>query len=276
MTTISKQTILDLAPILMFHPQEVYMPMDPLKFIKKSRLRRHLVSNRDQGYHKVQKKWKTSNSQHSNYYDIPVEFINGKNFRLDGNGKNRRPKDPDSSDKWQVFLQPKDKPKGAAQPTGVVPAFYYVRKSGLEPNSREVDLIQYWWFIGYNDGFLSQNHQGDWEHASAVLLNGTFIGAFMSAHGKSKFCPQKDLDFVQSHFIAYCAKGSHASYPKTGTFHFGTDVTAKNGVEWQTNKNLKPLESQPWKEYAGAWGEVGQIKDTTGPLGPWYKRWSDN
>ena len=98
----------------------------------------------------------------------------------------------------------------------------------------------------------------------------------MSAHGKSKFCPQKDLDFVQGHFSAYCAKGSHASYPKTGTFHFGTDVTAKNGVEWQTNKNLKPLESQPWKEYAGAWGEVGQIKDTTGPLGPWYKRCSDN
>jgi hypothetical protein len=35
---------------------------------------------------------------------------------------------------------------------------------------------------------------------------------------------------------------------------------------------LKPLASQPWKDYAGAWGEVGNIATTTGPLGPWHKR----
>ena len=35
---------------------------------------------------------------------------------------------------------------------------------------------------------------------------------------------------------------------------------------------LAALEAQPWKNFAGAWGEVGELSHTTGPLGPWHKR----
>jgi len=42
---------------------------------------------------------------------------------------------------------------------------------------------------------------------------------------------------------------------------------------WNITENVLKLNQQGWKNYTGAWGEVGARADTTGPLGPWLKRW---
>ena len=68
------------------------------------------------------------------------------------------------------------------------------------------------------------------------------------------------------------AKGSHASYHTTGTWMAGVDVASDLGPQWDTSRLLRSLATQPWRNYAGAWGEVGSISTTTGPLGPWHKR----
>lgn len=79
----------------------------------------------------------------------------------------------------------------------------------------------------------------------------------------------------------YCAKGSHAFYNKPGkysSFHLlgvtlSHDYTDNMGYDWVATNCVVSLTdpSQVWKYFAGAWGEVGLRKDTTGPLGPWQK-----
>ena len=59
----------------------------------------------------------------------------------------------------------------------------------------------------------------------------------------------------------YSSNGSHATNP-----------SGSKGVRWEITQKVEKLEDQPWKLYAGAWGEVGVIPAATGPLGPWYKR----
>ena len=70
----------------------------------------------------------------------------------------------------------------------------------------------------------------------------------------------------------YCALGTHALFPSPGSFgKFKTDKTKFGGYTWDTSKNVEVLFDQPWRDYAGAWGEVGELPATTGPLGPYYK-----
>ena len=99
----------------------------------------------------------------------------------------------------------------------------------------------------------------------------------MSAHGKDVYYPASDLEIVADGsfqtLVVYCAKGTHALYPSVGNFHIlGTDKTANGGSVWSLSELVLNLSEQPWKDYAGAWGRVGERSVTTGPLGPWYKK----
>ena len=95
----------------------------------------------------------------------------------------------------------------------------------------------------------------------------------MAAHGKPTYYPMDEIKFNHGHPIVYSAKGSHASYNRVGNFHtIGVDKTRDGGYKWKTWKHCLPLKDQPWRQFAGAWGEVGTARSTTGPLGPWQKR----
>ena len=134
-------------------------------------------------------------------------------------------------------------------------------------------VIQYWWFFGYNDGVASQNHQGDWEHSTAVVKDGSLIGTYLSAHGTGTYYDRSELEPVQGdQVVVYVAKGSHAAYAAVRGGPFEPDETDAGGPRWDTSQFLLPLRDRPWKSFAGAWGEVGQFTGTTGPLGPWHKR----
>lgn len=253
--------------VVRLHPSEDYFPMEPVDFIKKSRFR-HERSGSDEGYNKNSNKFVRNNSHNSEYYDIPVNVING--YGLESSGRNRRPKDDHKGD-YNVFLEPDDNLQGDHDPNTRVSSFLYT------PDNVK---LQYWLFYGYNYSNvsgLSFSHQGDWESVTLNILNDTIEGAWLSAHGDDKYYDKNALeisiaDGVQT-LSVYSAKGTHALYNHPGKYHIlNSDDASAGGYEWLITSKVSSLESQPWKDYAGAWGEVGQQAATTGPLGPWFKK----
>lgn len=262
-----------LAPVLTLHPDEDCFPVDPLAFIRASRFRHHKGGfDPDEGYNRTLEKWVVGNSHAKDFYDIPVEFING--YGPHDDGRNRRPADPNRGKEWNVFLQPKGEPVGRADFNKVVPAFWWWDAGN--------SVMQYWFFYGYNRGLpdLKINHQGDWEHVRIRVKDGKAVDVRLSAHGDLPTLPVGKLRSEAGRPVVFVAKGTHAMYAEPGTHRLGMDVTAEGGPRWDgwNEKTLLPLDAQPWKDYAGAWGQVGKLglagisPDTTGPLGPWHKR----
>jgi len=253
--------------VVRLHPSENYFPMEPLDFIKKSRFR-HERSGSDEGYNKNSNKFVRNNSHNSEYYDIPVNVING--YGLESSGRNRRPKDDNKGD-YNVFLEPDDNLPGDHDPNTKVSSFLY---------TPDHIRLQYWLFYGYNYSNvsgLSFSHQGDWESVTLNVLNDSIEGAWLSAHGDDKYYDKSALeidtvDGVQTLYV-YSAKGTHALYNHPGKYHIlNSDDASAGGYDWLVTAKVSNLESQSWKDYAGAWGEVGEQAATTGPLGPWFKK----
>ncbi len=63
-------------------------------------------------------------------------------------------------------------------------------------------------------------------------------------------------------------------YPRPGIFFDGLDRCSTGGTTFATWHKLERVSAQPWRDYAGAWGDVGFVDTTTGPLGPWHKRFN--
>ena len=54
--------------------------------------------------------------------------------------------------------------------------------------------------------------------------------------------------------------------PRPGFGHI--DVGDPDGPQWRTWEDLASIVEQPWYGFGGAWGRVGKVRDSTGPLGP--------
>jgi len=254
--------------IVKMHPTEAFYPMEPMDFVRASRFRHHKGWGTDQGFNKASWSWDSGDSRSWEYYDVPVSFINS--YGINPDGTNRRPRDSNSGSDWNVFLQPDGHPQGNFWPTGQVPSFRYATPDGRQ---------QYWLFYGYNESScgLSFSHQGDWEDITVLTSNGLITGAWLSAHGERTFYHISQLQtYVEGtvqHLVVYAAKGSHALYPTVGTFNTcNTDEVRDGGTSWVITDYVQDLADQPWKDFAGAWGEVGEQAHTTGPLGPWFKK----
>ena len=133
-------------------------------------------------------------------------------------------------------------------------------------------------------------YEGDWERIILDIIDGNIQGAWLSQHTNLVYYTAEQLEISKSNEIqilrVYSAKGSHAHYNKAGDFPIldimgitiDKDHTRSDGYQWNITKNVQTLEQQEWKDYAGAWGEIGTgIQPwgdaTSGPLGPWYKIW---
>jgi hypothetical protein len=129
--------------------------------------------------------------------------------------------------------------------------------------------ITYWFFYAYNDGFGPQNHEGDWERIEVHLnARNRAVSTEYHQHAGSQTLSWADTPKVgRTHPVVFSAQGSHASYPTAGSHHFGTDHTNR-GKAWSTWDALIDVRTRPFYGFGGAWGEVGNISDTTGPLGP--------
>lgn len=264
--------------VLLMHPDEDNFPMNPLDFIRLSRFRRHNQGASDDGFNKNTNRFENNNDHYLQYYDIPVYTVNS--YYLPGAPFNVRPTDDKSFGDNKVFLEPDDNLRGDFNPNGRVPVFQYTSSSA--PEKRE-----YWIFYGYNysqAGPLSFSHQGDWEHITLDIVNNSIVKASLSQHEGAPSYTKDQLHITEQNGVqtlyVYSAKGSHAHYPQPGGYNtiFNLDQAADGGYQWVITDNVQNLATQPWRDYAGGWGEVGSAVSpypasvVTGPLGPWYKR----
>ncbi len=278
--------------IVALHPRDKCFPMNPTDFITLSRFRRHNEGSSDDGYNKNTNGFVNGDSHGTEYYNIPVNTINA--YHLTGSNAlyNLRPRDKNSIGNNEVFLQPDNHLNGNLNPNEVVPAFTYSSfytdlDSGINGERRE-----FWVFYGYNESGamgISASHQGDWERVILDIVDDNIQGAWLSQHSDLIYYPANQLDISKSNGIqtlkVYSAEGSHAYYNKVGRFPIysmgiviDNDYTEDGGYQWNITKNILPLKLQKWKDYAGAWGEIGTGMplwgdSTSGPLGPWYKIW---
>jgi hypothetical protein len=118
-------------------------------------------------------------------------------------------------------------------------------------------------------------HEGDWERITVYLDQSNPEGVPPSAvayyrHSTNTFRKWADVKKdARTHPVVYSAIGSHASLP-SADFGF-IDVGDPNGPRWRTwtrENGVVPITEQPWYGFGGAWGRLGRVRDSTGPLGP--------
>ena len=263
------------APIVQLHPEDRFRPTSPVAFVGDSRLR--MYDRRQQAHmplHPVlnlrTRKWTKPPAVRAlmghDYFNPPLDLLGSLALREDGT--NRRPRDGKAASRGNVFLEHRHRtPRGEGDLTGKVPTFYYGKSIGGGES-----LLTFWFFYGYSRYQAVQllGHQGDWEHISLILdRSGRVRGAYFAAHGRPTRVDAEDLEIVDGRTVVYSAKESHASYPTRGE-HPNGDETLE-GPRWKTWRALESLAVQEWRRFAGAWGAVGSLAATTGPLGPWYK-----
>jgi hypothetical protein len=114
-------------------------------------------------------------------------------------------------------------------------------------------------------------HEGDWERITVYLDESDPEGAPPYAvvfyrHSTNTTRKWSGVEKDGSHPVVYSAIGSHASLPSPG-FGF-IDVGDPDGPRWRSWEDLAPVEDQPWYGFGGAWGRLGRVRESTGPLGP--------
>jgi len=260
--------------IVRMNSRETYFPMNPIDFIHASRFREEVDGGADNGWSKSYGGFVEGSNSH-NYpdnYDIPVSIINSYKTSSPSTVNLRPMDDKRDPNRHGVFLEPDNNLVGDLNPSGAVPVFRYPSLDGTK--------IQYWLFYGYDNAEISAgiglSHQGDWEN---FIINknssGSLVSITLSQHTNSQTVPIAQVITSVTNNIPtitiYSAYGTHAMYPAIGNYNYGTDH-CDNGYQYAVTDYALDLILQPWRDYAGAWGEVGIRKETTGPLGPWYKR----
>ena len=118
-------------------------------------------------------------------------------------------------------------------------------------------------------------HEGDWERITVYLDEAepeakppAAVAFYRHATNTFKTWPSMEKH-DETHPVVYCGIGSHASLP-SADFGF-IDVGDSDGPRWRTweaDNGLAAAREQPWYGFGGAWGKVGRVLDSTGPLGP--------
>jgi hypothetical protein len=115
-------------------------------------------------------------------------------------------------------------------------------------------------------------HEGDWERITVYLdqadpERAPPASVVFYRHSTNTFRKWNSVaKKAKTHPVCYSAIGSHASLPTPGFGHL--DVGDPDGPQWRTWEDLAPIVEQPWYGFGGAWGRVGKVRDSTGPLGP--------
>jgi hypothetical protein len=130
--------------------------------------------------------------------------------------------------------------------------------------------IEYWFLYLYNDFY--DEHEADWEGVTVVLENNTPLGATYSQHQGRKWVPWSALSTTGGHPIAYVARGSHAEYPKAGSYSIrvcwtlhgrhcapSPRVDAANGSGPTLAPKAYDLQPFGGVGYTGSWGSGNYV-----------------
>jgi RsiW-degrading membrane proteinase PrsW (M82 family) len=257
------------APVLYFHPDELYRPQAVEVMVDTARLRQarplrlHVnvltdVSLVDLSYH-----------SHSSY-------------NLDAWLGDEGSSDYKNYSAHQAYYRAALGPAAGGPP--VVVYAHVVR----DENPQYI-TIQYWLFYYYNDWF--NKHEGDWEMVQVVLsAAGEPEWLVLSQHHDGARRPWSAARIEQgTHPAVYVALGSHANYfwgdetypngrtignarveimDRTGTAgRTMPDVTLIPDRE-QVEADLGTWPGLEWLLFCGGWGEVAPQSDFSGPRGP--------
>ncbi len=157
--------------------------------------------------------------------------------------------------------------------------------------------ITYWFFYGLSQppGPASVTrhleHEGDWERISVLLRDDggdrwTPLSVRFHTHDESRDVPwssvRKSDGDGGTHPFVYSALGSHATYWAAGAYESLPKVGGRpvrlpirdranacaDCPRWRTWEQVVDVRTRPWYGFGGAWGKIGDIGGTTGPLGP--------
>jgi hypothetical protein len=137
--------------------------------------------------------------------------------------------------------------------------------------------VMYWFFYELNHFVALITHEGDWEHITQIYKLDDFMArrpprwVYFAQHNAGVLIAHNHLEKVfGTHPVIFVDKKGHPCVPTV-------DDPGNYTRSWKTwMMDLFYIEQAPWREFAGAWGEIGTNKHTTGPLGPSFKRRGDN
>lgn len=144
-------------------------------------------------------------------------------------------------------------------------AYYEANRQqvGGKPGMR----IVYWMLHGTDgapDG--EARHEGDWERVAVYLQRGESKDEW-DAHHVRFFGPDATRDVAWDDLRT--EDGTHAVLlSRTSTHALAPAPTCDGCSEWRISENLVNADKKPWWGYSGAWGDVGEDADSTGPQGP--------
>jgi hypothetical protein len=146
-----------------------------------------------------------------------------------------------------------------------------------QPSTGRV-AIEYWLLYLYND-FYDQ-HEADWEGITVFLSGSTPIGVSYSAHQGRRRSAWANQTSSGTHPIVYVARGSHANYPRPGSYSIRVcwtlsgrhcAATPKVDTATGTGRQLTPsaydLQEFGGSPYTGNWGSgtyilgIGRTQD---------------
>ena len=277
------------APLVRFDRSEVHFPSDPEEFRKAARFRESLYLNRDRGWNKDRDEWRRSNDETDPYFAVDWDVISEESLdRLPGTwtlqpwmSRNLRPFDahsihaiPGRSTPKGLFLQRDERlPRDASGPLPVgnavsAPVFLDAEYNPVGDSYRILYELNQWWGI--------HTHQGDWEHISFIVSAKALekkhppSHVYFAQHNTGNVLPFTSLQqFEKGHRIVFVDKNGHPTHPSVAD-------PGKYTYEWRTwTSNIRLIVKEPWRDFPGAWGAVGNSGGFTGPLGPLYKRRKD-
>lgn len=281
------------APRLFFHLHERHFPSDPERFRADSRFREALEGRRDRGWHK-ESGWETSNRRGADYVGVDWKTIEGETSNMTGDyasldptirptlrprgrrNLNRAAGRPNDG----LFLERNDAldrtSSGRPPMFGVVTAPVFLDIVTVDTNAGRLIKVLFWFFyeLNYWRGFLT--HEGDWEHVTYLasvddIQNRRPPGyVYFAQHNTGEVRPFSSLSSsMGSHPDMYVDRHGHptlAEVADPGEYVRHWNIWEQ---EWLW------VRDQDWRDFSGAWGEVGQTKHTTGPTGPWFKQGAD-
>jgi hypothetical protein len=274
------------APRVWLHPAEQFGPLDPAVFVGASllgwRLRRSVARVESRGRVSSSRLGARCKDAAGGCYEHEGYFSNEltRPFAV------KRARPANLNLRRGFFLDVADpERRGQARRNPNVPVFFELRRTPDEL------LVTYWFFYGYSRPHVVPglrggdvlrdrlSHEGDWENVDVALAPDASrpVAVYLYGHGTPARVRWAQVQPGPSgHPLVYSARDSHASYAKEGPVEVcnplgcALDVSAQ-GFRWDTWTALRPVRSEPWYGFGGAWGVAGSIGDRTGPLGP--SRW---
>lgn len=262
------------APFLVLPEGKYNLPTDPESYIANSRLREDVPFNFN-----------------AFSFGRDKEFGNNTDGKTDNNFS---PTDVGNMNNEKAFLD-LDNDARATLGNENAPIHYQFEegKDGKPPT------LTYHLFYPYNDApstlGVDFNHEGDWERVTYELDPKTLqpVNALLSAHegGEKIAFGELQKDWISGRPMVFPANGSHANYAAPGIYPLPAGakddtVSDKNGdgvinqndgaIFFDTRRDLREVTSQNWypnNDSQGVhWGEIGEIKYSTGPYGPSEKK----